>query len=416
MDKRKNVITYFFGKIIPALCQLAILTFGVRLLGKAEFGKYILLFNAAMIISSLAAGWIQQSILRFFFSYRENRHAAIRKFYQLALLAALFSLVTGLITGTIYFQLNWISNLVFSGVTALMTLLFVELTIRQVQFKSLGYATMESSYYLFSLLIAFALIYFFSMNNSFAFFYGMFITLTVLLAGKLLFQLFFTASKSANTQEIVKKDFLIRMFGFGFPLTLWLLISGLFNYSDRYIIQHYTTLDQVGAYSAIYDFVYKVSAFLCMPVLLSYHPAISQSWEEKKFSECRRLIKKLIGFELFILVLLIVGYLLFSDWIFNVFILLREKNLLVTVIPLAVSSILWQSVLFIQKPLEMLFMQKKMLWCISLTLLLNILCNIWFIPIFGYPAAAYSTLMCTLVYCFAAYYFSANEFNKIIHA
>jgi len=74
MNPNKSAFIYFLGKGIPALAQLLIIVFGIRILGAEKYGEYNLLFGSAMILSSLFIGWIQQGILKFFFSLHLNNN------------------------------------------------------------------------------------------------------------------------------------------------------------------------------------------------------------------------------------------------------------------------------------------------------------------------------------------------------
>src|SRR5882724_10683769 len=77
----RSIIIYFLGKLIPAISSLLFMFLGLRYLGKSEFGKYNLLFNASAVISTFLIGWIQQSILRFS-SGGENDLAPEKNFFR----------------------------------------------------------------------------------------------------------------------------------------------------------------------------------------------------------------------------------------------------------------------------------------------------------------------------------------------
>ena len=92
---KKDVLIYFAGKIAPALVNLAIIILAVRFLGKAEYGKYSLVFYATMLLSTLSFGWIQQSILRFLSAYPGEQVLIINRVYFLTLMSTLSAVVAG---------------------------------------------------------------------------------------------------------------------------------------------------------------------------------------------------------------------------------------------------------------------------------------------------------------------------------
>ena len=93
---KKDVLIYFAGKIIPALANLAIIILAVRFLGKAEYGKYSLVFYATMLLSTLTFGWIQQSILRFLSAYPGEQVLVINRFFFLTVISTLSAVILGL--------------------------------------------------------------------------------------------------------------------------------------------------------------------------------------------------------------------------------------------------------------------------------------------------------------------------------
>src|SRR5205085_2227309 len=118
--------------------------------------------------------------------------------------------------------------------------------------------------------------------------------------------------------------------------------------------------EQVGIYSVVYDLIYRVSAFAAMPVLLTLHPLIMKMWNEDRKTEALGLIRKAVLLLLLLLVAEIIGYLILGSWIFDALFHLDTPDLTVMMIPLIISSILWQAALFLHKPMEILFKQRQM--------------------------------------------------------
>jgi O-antigen/teichoic acid export membrane protein len=188
------------------------------------------------------------------------------------------------------------------------------------------------------------------------------------------------------------------LFRFGAPLTVWLFISSLFNIADRFMIQHFYGYGAVGTYSAVYDLIYKISAFLSMPVLLSYHPSITSSWNNSEKNTTAKLIRTAVLLECLVLIGLILLFLVGSDWLFKL--LMRGEHLPTGnwFYALLLSSMVWQISLLLHKPLELRMQLDKMLIGILISLLLNLLLNYLLLPAYGYTAAAWTTLACTLFY------------------
>ena len=68
--------------------------------------------------------------------------------------------------------------------------------------------------------------------------------------------------------------------------------------------------------------------------------------------------------------------------------------------------------LFIHKPLELKFMQKHMLVGIVISIVSNVILNVFLIPQFGYRVAAYTTLASTVFYIL--YVLLINRITKTV--
>jgi O-antigen/teichoic acid export membrane protein len=207
----------------------------------------------------------------------------------------------------------------------------------------------------------------------------------------------------------------IKFLKFGFPITVWLFISNLFNLADRFLIEHFFNLEVVGTYSAVYDFIYKISGFLCMPVLLAFHPAITKKWNDGFSEDAFRLIKKALFFEVLLTVAVAIFFYFFGEYFFHTVIHLKATNLLGMIVPLVISSMLWQMAMLIHKPLELHLATLVMLLGITLSMFFNIALNIYLLPIYGYQIAAITTLAGTcfyIIYTLFANRLVTNKFRK----
>ena len=116
--------------------------------------------------------------------------------------------------------------------------------------------------------------------------------------------------------------------------------------------------DAVGIYGSVYDLIFKISGFMTLPVLLTYHPAISRAWSGEEYSRGKDLIIQAVAFELLILLVMFCGLYFFSDYIFNAIFAKNIPELGTLFIPIALSAVLWQISMIIQKPMEFNFRQK----------------------------------------------------------
>jgi O-antigen/teichoic acid export membrane protein len=409
MNLSRNVLVYFIGKLVPALSQLIILVFGVKLLGTAEFGKYNLLFSTSMIISSLMVGWIQQSALRFFFELTGSGVKKATNFYSLAFSASITAFLITLVFCLLYFHIGFYELLIVSGFTALFSVFLVSLTLKQANNNPVAFAAAESFFYTVTIIIFLSGAFFYSMRDSILLFEGMLASLVIWFIIRILMTKNISELFSGVFYQKPGKSFFRKMFVYGAPITVWLLISNFYNVFDRYIINYYWGFDAVGIYGSVYDLIFKISGFMTLPVLLSYHPAISRAWSGEDYSMGKELIVQAVLLELLIMLVMFSGLYFFSDYIFETLFSKSIPDLGSLFIPIALSALLWQISMVIQKPLEFNFRQKLMISGILFTFISNGLLNIFTVPVFGYVAAGYNTLICTSIYFLFVLYYAGAE-------
>jgi O-antigen/teichoic acid export membrane protein len=410
LPMRKDVLIYFTGKIIPALVNLAIIILAVRLLGKAEYGKYSLIFYSTMLIATLSFGWIQQSIIRFLSAYPGEQVLVINRFFFLTIAGTLFAVIVSLLVCIFYFHLRWMETMVIMVYIAMYNLFMFHLTLNQTKKKSIRYAIQEGSYNIFFIGLFFLLTIVFNQRSFIVLFIamtsGLIITdllrINVLPEGKVVLD---------PSRIYFNSGFTKKVFNFGFPITIWLFLSYLMNISDRFIINSFTSYENVGTYAAIKDFIIKISTFSTIPILLAYHPAIVEKWNQNRKKEAMKMIREGLLFCLLIACAVLVFFIYFQDIFYNRILHLQVTRKFLVSVTLICSSFLWQAAMLIHKPLELLLKPRLMLIAILVSLAVNALANIIFVPIYGYPASAVISLISVITYIIVIFAF-LFRFNK----
>lgn len=394
MTLNRDTLIYAAGKILPAVSVLGLMWAGLRYLGSADYGKYILLANTSTTITAFSSGWIQQSIIRYSGMGMEKHESIGRMpFNRLLFFSSLFAaLVTGLVCRA-YLGESW----AVSSAACLYTLIFNAYTIQ----LSLLQSGMNAKR--------------FALTESLAAAAGILIVLTVFLvlpAPGFLFMLGGTATgyltallfNSGITSKLPKKNDIHLLFkryiSFGGPLTVWLFLSSLFNIADRFMIEHYFSYREVGQYSAVYDLIYKISAFLSVPVLLTYHPRIAGDWNRSDFHSAGRHIRAAVFLEIILMFLMFLAFLLLGSTLLPLLLNETWGEAATWHYQLIFSSMIWQISMFLHKKMEMMMKLHIMLAGIILSLVLNLTLNTMLLPVYGFHFAATSTLICTLFYAF----------------
>jgi O-antigen/teichoic acid export membrane protein len=401
---KKDVLIYFAGKIIPAGVNLAIIILAVRFLGKAEYGKYSLVFYSTMLLSTLSFGWIQQSILRFLSAYPREQVLVINRFFFLNLMSTLSAVIIGLFLCFFYFQLRWTDTILVIIYIFIYNIFLFHLILNQTRRKSINYAFLEGSYNLIYFILFILLIFVFNLHLFNVLFIAMviglvlteFIRITILPEGRVGLD---------HSRIYFNTVFSQKVFNFGFPITIWLFLSYLLNISDRFIIKEFNSYEEVGTYSAIKDFIIKIATFSTIPVLLAYHPMIVQKWNDNRKKEAMKLIREGLNYCFFIAVAVFIFFLSFKNLFYARILHLQVNHDFLVSATLIISAFLWQAALLLQKPLELLLRPRLMLFAILAALSLNTLANLVFVPVFGYPASAVISLTSVIIYIIVIFAF-----------
>jgi O-antigen/teichoic acid export membrane protein len=394
---KKDILIYFTGKIIPACVNLAIIILAVRFLGKAEYGKYILVLYATMLLSTLSFGWIQHSILRFLSAYPKEQVLVINRFFFLNLMSTLSASIIGLFICIFYFHLRWIDTIVVVICIFMYNIFLFHLILNQTKRKSINYAILEGSYNLIFFALFLLMIFVFNQHLFIVLFLAMvfglilteFLRITVLPEGRVGLDPSLIYFQTSFTKKV---------FNFGFPITIWLFLSYLLNISDRFIIKEFTTYEDVGTYSAIKDFIIKIATFSTIPIFLAFHPMIVEKWNAGSKKESMRLIRQGLNYCFLIAIGVLIFFMFFKNLFYTRVLHLEVNRDYLVSAALIGSAFLWQAAMLLHKPLELLLKPRLMLAAILTALLVNTLANLVFVPIYGYPASAVISLASVITY------------------
>ncbi|AOM41728.1 oligosaccharide flippase family protein [Xenorhabdus hominickii] len=197
-----------------------------------------------------------------------------------------------------------------------------------------------------------------------------------------------------------------------FSSSINLMISGFmisaYMRIDIFMIEHYSNLSSVGIYSTAVRLIEAIYFIPSMYVLGSF-PNIIENLKNKNFIACANISKiLLLSSMVFIIFYQVVG----DDIIDTLFgINFREASDILKIYSLVVI-ITFQGFL-IEKIILLKHGSKVILIAVFLGLILNIIMNMVFIPIYGIKGAAYSTIACQSISYFAYYLFNKKTRNTI---
>ena len=214
-----------------------------------------------------------------------------------------------------------------------------------------------------------------------------------------------------QNQRYGKRFFEWEMWKFGVMFSIVLiphyLSTQILNQSDRVMINWLTGASDAGIYSVAYNFA-MIFMLVLAGIESSLTPYIYKSLKENKIKQLYDKTVGVIGFE----AILAIIFICFLPDIFK-FLLPEAYYPALYVIPPVLVGIFFSMLYNLFGAVEFFHEENKYIAIASVMgAALNIVLNYIFIPIFGFMAAAYTTLICYAAFCLAHYYFMKIVLKK----
>jgi O-antigen/teichoic acid export membrane protein len=411
-----NFSIYFLGLIFSGLISFVTIPLIVKYYGIESYGAFSLVQNVILVLISFGGGWLNQCVLRFN-DYSTNFKFTIFQLYFVVFLPLsllCFGILTLMEAGILISILG--TSTMFLGSLVALSIVFYQskfnarisfyfdfirifiFVLMVLTFNFVLYHIPSLQRLMLSFFISYLISFFFLLRIDFKF-----LKISVGLFIKKFNKDYFIILYKENSH----------LFNYGWPLALWFTVSSLMNVSDRYIIDYYLTDKDLGAYSAIYDLLYKSITLLYAPILVAGFPIMTQKYNSGDKKGALQFLKKLILFEVLIFIVIVVtAFFLRGFFLEKIVGIIITDQTLELILPIIFGAFIWQLAMLVHKPLEFELKTKTMLLFIIMALTANVVLNIVFIPAYGILFAAYSTFLSALLYLIlnmGVIYFKRNK-------
>lgn len=398
----RDAFRYIPSRIIPALGGFLSIAIFTRFLGPKNYGLYALVMVTVSMLSVIFV-WINKPSIRYFEQYKSKNDLSTfistsitSLIFLFFVIALIWYMLIAILKGHIDKDFAYLLKIGILVLVAQVGYHFV-LTILQAERKSLKYSLYSSINTIGKLLVAICLLWFFSLGPQ-SILWG----IILVTGGLFCFELASFFRKWSIKFSRFSKNQIKRFASYGFPLigeSIGMLVLAV---SDRYMIQYFLGPKEVGIYSAGYNMVAIIMDNLFGGILmLAALPVIFQTFENKGEGETRSLLKNLLSIYSITLVPIVLGMTALSENIVGVFLGKSFQNAYIILPWVAGGILFWGATTYVIKSFEL---KEKTLYITYLVLFaggLNILLNLFFIPVFGILGAAFSTLAAYLC-CFVA--------------
>lgn len=404
----KDLIKYAPSKIIPGIFGVIMIPVLTRILNPDEYGKYIIVISAILVLNIIAVDWINTSLIRF--HAKHEKQSELELFYGTIIRltgfsAVVISLIAYLVLvilkdyfdETSYYYYNIGILIFFFGVA-----FSVMLELLVVKRKANSYSLMSIWRQCGSILIGLSIVLLFDLSAD-GLLWGRLIAVVVIIP-----YIFYITFKKIYLKY--SKKICVDIIQYGFPLVVTNLAWWVLVLSDRYFIEYFRGSHEVGIYSMSYSLAEEIMTFIVSLMILSSAPIAMKLWETEGVSSTTVFIKELMRYYLIIAMPMAIGLSLLSEPIIN-FLAAQSFHEGFRIIPLVAISIFLNG---LQRnfQLGLLFYKKTNLVMLILLIsgIINVILNIYFIPKYGFIAAGYTTLLSYIVFTFLTIYISRKYF------
>ncbi len=398
----KDTMLYLPARIIEGVIGLITITMYTGFFGREVYGSYSLVTSTVNIGSLLLVGWLIQSVFRYAntFDHGKKRTLFYSTSFTLWLTINSGVLLLGLI-GTMIIgrgSERWLTELYLLSI-----LMFVTYNTSQVLLSILT-ATRKTKLLLvlsiFSvsakLCLTSLLVYRFKTNSitpATAVISNIIIDFIVVIVIVLRIHLYKWITFRLFSKKILKK-----LLTYSIPLVGVNVTTSVLSLSDRYVITSVLGREAVGIYSANYTISSSVFTLILAGVMRGVYPMILKTWRQNNKEQTENLLSNAVRYYLIVSMPALMGICILAQTISRLFLNenFHEQGFVITLV--AVGMFLFGLVEYTNKAWELTSNTKPLLYNASVSMILNLVLNIVFIPLYGYRIAAVTTAFSYFVY------------------
>jgi O-antigen/teichoic acid export membrane protein len=385
----KHFLVYGLGNILSRIVGFILIPVYTHYLTTSEYGTLELLELTTYIAAMFLALGISQSVMRFYYDSEEPKKR--QEIVSTALLS-IWAISLGGICWFILFSPS-ISILVFKNVNnaGLFRLIFLTMALSLANEIPLSFIRAQQKSLLFTAISVSRLALSLGLNILFIVGFGWGIR-GIILSGVIsqgIASIFLSAYTLKQTGISFSWANLKEMMKYGIPYIPGGLGMFVLNFVDRFFLQRFTSLSEVGIYSLGYKFGMVINPLVTDPFFSIWRPKM---FEFAKREDAKDIYSVMLTYFLFLEIFLALGI---SVLIKDVLVIISspEYHSAYKVVPLILLSyILWGAYFHVQVGILLKKKTRNIAYVVTISAVSNLLFNYVLIPRIGIWGAAFSTL------------------------
>lgn len=288
-----TILWFGSGKLVPGLVTLASVPVWLALFGPANYALYSMLWAASLIGNSLATGWLRQAIFRHTGSHESAYERLPRRWRRIVECSVVLAVVpvAAVAVAVPDATERWVFIVVAGAVLVGTARYSVLQTLLQRDGDSRTFAVAESLRALSALAVTLVLAAA-GLRTAWSIPAAQLVALTgpwLLVARRQRADDMAELSKHRATQVLREH------WTFGWPLSLWLALSGCLAYADRFVLSSVFGAERAGQYAAAADLAVRGAGLVIAPVIMFLHPELMRAWNSRPREATVRLWRRSTG-------------------------------------------------------------------------------------------------------------------------
>ena len=366
-------------------------------IGAPEYAYLNLYMNLLLVSSFIGSGWLSQGCIRFFpvLSLQQN---FAQVFGKLSVLSAITTGLLSVLLILFFPHYRWML-FAFPLAVVLVNIQMAAISWMQATLQPHIYAGAEIGRALFYLVVILWLRPVANISMPALLWMGWILSYVLSFTCMIIFMRknsseIISTENAATTAGVFKK-----LFGFGFPMSLWLAASFSIFYADRFLLLWHLPASLVGNYSALFDVLQKGMGFLLAPVVTAVTPLLSRLYEAGAFSEYKKLVSKILKWQVIISLVSIAGFIIGWPLLQKMLHMENTGNIFFYAgLFVITGAALWQIVFILNKPFEMRHQTKMLVVTMAACLVFQLTADYFLVPAYGFTGAAVTFFLAIALY------------------
>jgi O-antigen/teichoic acid export membrane protein len=385
---------------LPAVLSVVSSSIFTRVFTPIQFGEYSVMVGLVSLMTSIAEQWLFQPIIRMLPSIPERETDQMLKAINLGLIIIWTITCSLVLTCSVLPLSTYIKEYMCVAAVMLLTQVTVDISsaVLRARLQTSFYSQIQVLIAVLRFTLSLALCW--AVRSPFSLAWG---TSLGAAAGVVPLLIRSGMLKNLRTMKFVDRSvwlILNRMFSYGLPMTGWFICSNILGTSDRLVIGLFSGTAQAGIYSANYSLVIGAVSLATTPIANAANPVLMNTWAKGDVPKTQRILSDIGTLMLSTGILLTGATLVFEEDLASLLLgkEFRSGSSIMSIVVAGGVAMAYAN--YAHKPFEFMLRTRLMMWLASIAAVLNLLLNVILVPIYGYIAAGWTTLLCYTLYAF----------------